>query len=70
MGVGEGADATGVAGTPVAWGAVVFISITTAVIVGGTVRPGVVQASIARSKAAQAIDTMGNPKRWGSMGDS
>jgi hypothetical protein len=62
-GVAEGADAAGVADALAGWGATVAVGITTAVMVGGMVKPGALQASAASAKTRLAVDTANNAER-------
>jgi hypothetical protein len=62
-GVAEGADTACVADALGGWGATVADGITTAVMVGGMVKPGALQASAASVKTRTAVDTANNAER-------
>ena len=61
--VADGAGAGGVADALTGWGATVVVGITTVVMVGGTVKPGALQASAASVKTRMAVDTANDMER-------
>ena len=70
IGVADGAGAAGVADALTGWGATVAVGITTAVMVGGTVKLGALQAKAASVKTTMVVDTTNDIERWSDMGTS